>query len=142
MLKLDANADNAIAADAVIENIVVADAVVDAILPFDTPTLDPNYKTGRDASSVWSTFTEENDPQKLKSATCKHCKTLVTYHQKIHGAKKHLMKCAKYTRTMNRLDASSRPDWYVTLSSTSVTFSIKSGTSLKQAPITSSYRRR
>jgi hypothetical protein len=100
---VDADADNAIAADAVIENIAVADAVVDAILPFDTPTLDTNYKTGRDASSVWSTFTEENDPQKLKSATCKHCKTLVTYHQKIHRAKKHLMKCAKYTRTMNSI---------------------------------------
>jgi hypothetical protein len=45
-------------------------AIVDVVVPFNTHTLETNYKKGRDPSSVWSTFTEEHDSQKLKPATC------------------------------------------------------------------------
>jgi hypothetical protein len=32
---------------------------------------------GRDISTLWSWFTEDYEPQKAKSATCKHCRVVV-----------------------------------------------------------------
>jgi len=37
---------------------------------------------GRDISTLWSWFTEDYEPQKAKSATCKHCRVVVNHHKK------------------------------------------------------------
>ena len=44
-------------------------------------TKSTNYG-GRDISTVWSWFTEDHEPQKAKSATCKHCRVVVNHHKK------------------------------------------------------------
>ena len=44
-------------------------------------------KRGRSSSSIWSYFTKDAEPQKHKSAICKHCNVLVNHHKKSESAK-------------------------------------------------------
>jgi hypothetical protein len=67
---------------------------------------------GRPTSTVWEQFTNDLNPFKLKSAVCKHCKTLINHHKKGESAKVHLNKCRAFRRLMNGLGIEDRPIWY------------------------------
>lgn len=70
-------------------------------------------KRGRITSSIWSTFTEDDNPQQKKSAICRHCKVLVNYHKKSEYAQKHLNNCKAFVKLMMGMDIGDRPDWFV-----------------------------
>ncbi len=44
---------------------------------------------GRSKSNIWACFTNTENPQKLKSVKCKHCKILVNHHKKSEYARNH-----------------------------------------------------
>jgi hypothetical protein len=67
---------------------------------------------GRPTSSVWKLFTNDLNPAKLKSAVCKHCKTLINHHKKGESAQVHLNRCLVFCRLMNGLNIEDRPIWY------------------------------
>jgi hypothetical protein len=69
-------------------------------------------KRGRTTSTVWTFFTDHPEPQKAKSAKCKHCKYLINHHKKSEAAKAHLNKCPKFRTLMNGQEDADRPDWY------------------------------
>ena len=70
-------------------------------------------KRGRKMSEFWTLFTDDSNPQKMKSAVCKHCKTLINHHKKSESAKVHLnCKCSVFRRVMNGIDICDRPSWY------------------------------
>ena len=68
---------------------------------------------GRMVSNVWGWFTDETEPQKKKSAICKHCQQRVNHHRKSEMARAHMNGCAGFRSVMNGLEHSYRPDWYV-----------------------------
>ena len=70
------------------------------------------YRGGRFKADVWSVFTENKNPQKLISATCKNCKTNVKYYSKSERVQKHLNICPDFRRLMKRTEPIDRPDWY------------------------------
>jgi hypothetical protein len=69
-------------------------------------------KRGRPSSSVWQWFTENDNPHRLKSAKCKHCKTTVNHHHKSESAQVHLNNCAPFRKLMNGMEGRDRPTFY------------------------------
>ncbi|KAL7691836.1 hypothetical protein Plhal304r1_c008g0032561 [Plasmopara halstedii] len=53
-------------------------------------------KPGRTPSLIWQLLTDEPDPQRRNSATCKHCKESVAYYKKSEQAIRHLKKCSRF----------------------------------------------
>lgn len=75
---------------------------------------EPKAKRGRKGADIWALFTEENTPQQLKSAVCKHCLQRVNHHKKSECAKKHLLKCINFKTVMYGTPCEDRPDWFPT----------------------------
>ncbi|KAE9005378.1 hypothetical protein PR001_g16536 [Phytophthora rubi] len=73
----------------------------------------PRRPRGRPPSRSWAFFTTLVEPQKLPSATCRHCQQLVNYHKKWGQARTHLMKCAQFLRFIDALPPSEVPEWYL-----------------------------
>uniref|UniRef100_A0AAV1TW21 Transposase n=1 Tax=Peronospora matthiolae TaxID=2874970 RepID=A0AAV1TW21_9STRA len=53
-------------------------------------------KPGRTPSLIWQLLTDEPDPQRRNSASCKHCKHQVLYYKKSEQAIRHLKKCPEF----------------------------------------------
>jgi hypothetical protein len=68
---------------------------------------------GRNVASVWSMFTNMENPHKAKSGPCKHCNFTLNHHKKGEMVKAHLNKCTHFRKYMNGLDDDARPEWYV-----------------------------
>ncbi|TDH71371.1 hypothetical protein CCR75_006591 [Bremia lactucae] len=60
------------------------------------PPVGKKKKPGRTPSLIWQLLTDEPDPQRRNSATCKHCKKSVAYYKKSEQAIRHLKKCARF----------------------------------------------
>ena len=71
-----------------------------------------SYKRGRVLSTVWSMFTDAPNPQQIKSALCKHCKTVVNHHKKSECAQTHLNHCKPFVKLMMGKDIADRPEWF------------------------------
>ncbi|KAI9906584.1 hypothetical protein PsorP6_002906 [Peronosclerospora sorghi] len=65
-----------------------------------SPALEPpttkKKKPGRTPSLIWQLLTDEPDPQRRNSASCKHCKHQVLYYKKSEQAIRHLKKCPEF----------------------------------------------
>ncbi|KAL4129762.1 hypothetical protein PRIC2_005769 [Phytophthora ramorum] len=53
-------------------------------------------KPGRTPSLIWQLLTDEPDPQRRNSSSCKHCKQQVLYYKKSEQAIRHLKKCEQF----------------------------------------------
>ncbi|KAF4134667.1 hAT family C-terminal dimerization region [Phytophthora infestans] len=60
------------------------------------PAASKKKKPGRTPSLIWQLLTDEPDPQRRNSTTCKHCKQPVAYYKKSEQAIRHLKKCARF----------------------------------------------
>lgn len=72
----------------------------------------PKTTKGRKRANIWSLFTTEQTPQKLKSAICKHCHQRVNHHKKSEYVKSHLLKCTNFKKVMYGIPFEDRPDWF------------------------------
>ncbi|ETN16669.1 hypothetical protein PPTG_05827 [Phytophthora nicotianae INRA-310] len=60
------------------------------------PPATKKKKPGRTPSLIWQLLTDEPDPQRRNSTTCKHCKQTVAYYKKSEQAIRHLKKCVRF----------------------------------------------
>jgi len=75
---------------------------------------------GRIVSDIWTYFSNADNPQKLKSAICKHCKVVIHHQMKSERAKQHLLKCSAFRSLLKRLPEENRPSWYPSLPSSNI----------------------
>ncbi|KAG7381913.1 hypothetical protein PHYBOEH_010681 [Phytophthora boehmeriae] len=66
------------------------------------PPLTKKKKPGRTPSAIWQLLTDEADPQRRNSASCKHCKQQVLYYKKSEQAIRHLKKCQVFQETQHQ----------------------------------------
>lgn len=69
-------------------------------------------RAGRHTSTLWELFTEDVDPQRQASSTCRHCHKSIVYHKKSERVKDHLLKCTEFAKSMMEMDEDSRPLWF------------------------------
>lgn len=89
------------------------DPIEDESAELEDGNLSKAMKRGRRTSDLWSLFTNDPNPQKLKSAVCKHCKIVINYHKKSEYAKTHLNKCSAFRKVVHGMEFNDRPSWYV-----------------------------
>lgn len=87
---------------------------VNAVMVIDDGEVDvlPGRKLGRSSSTVWTWLTDDTYLQNAKSAKCKHCKMMVSHHNKSKSARTHLNSCAMFRTFMSGMNDDERPDWY------------------------------
>ncbi len=57
---------------------------------------------GRPVSFIWSVFTTEMEPWKLKHTACMHCHEQVLYHRKSEYVVAHMKKCKAFEEYCHR----------------------------------------
>nr|XP_032824721.1 uncharacterized protein LOC116950771 [Petromyzon marinus] len=88
----------------------VADVEKDGVA--DEASANTGKARGRSMGQFWHYFTDDPEPDKLKSAVCKYCRTRLHHHKKSEQAMRHLNACAAFRREMNGTEIDDRPEWY------------------------------
>jgi hypothetical protein len=87
-------------------------AAASIIVEEDDTLANVAQKGGRKRNPFWDYFTNDVDPQKRKSAICKHCCQQVNHHKKSEQAMIHINSCPPFRKMMNGMEIGERPDWF------------------------------